>query len=84
VQYLLAIFLPPLGLLAAGKPGQAVLSLILMITLIGWPIASIWAVLVVHGAQADARNKRLEKAIRDSGGTPPPSGTPPSGWPPTG
>jgi uncharacterized membrane protein YqaE (UPF0057 family) len=59
MKYLLAIVLPPLGLLAAGKPFQAILALLLMITLIGWPIAAIWAVLVVNSANADARNKAL-------------------------
>jgi multidrug efflux pump subunit AcrA (membrane-fusion protein) len=59
VRYLLAIFLPPVAMLSVGKPFQAILCLILMITLIGWPIAAIWAILVVNSSFADARNKEL-------------------------
>lgn len=66
MSYLLAIVLPPVALLMVGKPFQAALSLLLMVTLIGWIPAAIWAVLVVNGAHADARSKRLEKAIRES------------------
>ena len=58
MKYLLAIVLPPLALLAAGHPIQAVLSLILMVTLIGWIPAAIWAVLVVNDSNAEARAKR--------------------------
>lgn len=65
MTYLLALFLPPVAFLVVGKPIQAILSLILMVTLIGWLPASVWALLVVHGAQADARAKRLEKAFRE-------------------
>lgn len=65
--YLLAIILPPLALLLAGKPGQALLGLILMVTIIGWIPAAIWAVLVVNSRNADRRNERLIAATR---GTP--------------
>ena len=58
MRYLLAIVLPPLGMLSVGKPLLAILCLLLMLTLIAWPIASIWAVLVVNGAFADARARR--------------------------
>ena len=64
MRYLLALVLPPVGMLSVGKPGQALLCLLLMITLIGWPIASIWAVLVVHSAFADARNRRIVEEMR--------------------
>src|SRR5262249_16526883 len=48
VRYLIAILLPPLGLFLCGYWLQAALCLLLMCTGLGWPIASIWAVLVVH------------------------------------
>jgi len=67
MTYLMAILLPPVALAMVGKPVQALLSLILMVTLIGWPVAAIWAVLVVNGAHADKRTKRLEEAIREHG-----------------
>lgn len=58
MKYLLAILVPPLALFAAGRPFQALLCLVLMVTLIGWPIAAIWAVLVVNDANADARARK--------------------------
>lgn len=59
MKVLLAILLPPVGLLSVGKPLQALLNLILWITVIGWPIAALWAALVVHGAQTESRVRRL-------------------------
>jgi len=60
MKYLIAIILPPLGMLLVGKVGQALLCLLLMLTLIGWPLAAIWAVLVVNNAEHD---KRLNQAL---------------------
>lgn len=59
MKVLLAIVLPPIGLLSVGKPFQALLCLILMITVIGWPLAALWAALVVHGAETESRVRRL-------------------------
>jgi len=59
MKVLLAILLPPVGLLLVGKPFQALLNLILWITVIGWPIAALWAALVVHGAQTESRVQRM-------------------------
>ena len=64
MRYLLAILLPPLGMLSVGKVFQAILCLVLMLTLIGWPIAAIWAVLVVNSSFADARAKRTMAEMR--------------------
>jgi uncharacterized membrane protein YqaE (UPF0057 family) len=58
MKYLIAIILPPLGMLLVGRVGLAVLCLILQVTLIGWPLAAIWAVLVVNNAENDKRLKR--------------------------
>jgi uncharacterized membrane protein YqaE (UPF0057 family) len=66
MRYLLAIVLPPIGMLSVGKPFQALLCLVLMLTILGWPFASIWAVLVVHGAFADGRTERLIRAKREA------------------
>jgi len=59
VRYLLALLLPPVAMFTVGKPFQAVLCLILMFTLIGWPIAAIWALFVVHSSFADKRHQAL-------------------------
>ncbi len=59
VKYVIAIVFPPLGMLLAGRAGQAFLCLILMITLIGWPLAAIWALLVVNTDETEKRVRRL-------------------------
>lgn len=66
MRYLIAILLPPLGMLSVGKVVEAVLCLLLMLTLIGHPIAAIWAVLVVHSSLADGRTRRMERAARQA------------------
>ena len=64
MRYLLAILLPPLAMLLCGKLFQAILCLALMLTIIGWPIAAVWAILVVHDHLADKRNERVIRAMR--------------------
>jgi uncharacterized membrane protein YqaE (UPF0057 family) len=61
LKYLLAILVPPLGMLVVGRPLTALLCLLLMLTVVGWPIAAIWAVLVVNSAENDARLRRYMK-----------------------
>ncbi len=64
MRYLLAIVLPPLGMLMCGKPVEALICFILQITLFGWIPAAIWAVLTVSSYQADKRNERLIREMR--------------------
>jgi len=64
MKYLLAIVLPPVGLLLAGKPAQALLSVILCVTVLGWIPAAIWACCVVASSEADSRTDRLIHAIK--------------------
>ena len=61
MRYVIAILFPPLGMLLAGRAGQALLCLLLMVTLIGWPIAAIWALLVVNTDETEKRVRRLMK-----------------------
>ncbi len=63
MRYVLAILLPPLAMFFCGKVIQAIFCLILMLTLIGWPVASIWALLVVHDHNEKKRNEELMRAI---------------------
>lgn len=51
--YLLAILVPPLACLCAGKFWHAVLNALIMLCTAGiaWPVAAIHAWLVVKGAQ---------------------------------
>jgi uncharacterized membrane protein YqaE (UPF0057 family) len=66
MKYLIAIILPPLGMLLVGRIGLALLCLILQLTILGWPLAAIWAVLVVNNAENDQRIKRALEADRRS------------------
>jgi uncharacterized membrane protein YqaE (UPF0057 family) len=63
VRYLIAIILPPVGMLLAGKPFQALFCLILQITILGWLPAAIWAVAVTASFYADRRTGRIVEAI---------------------
>lgn len=80
MMYLLALILPPLAILFAGKPFQAVfngmlwLGGLLFILLpfvagqMAWGIAVIWALAVVHGRREEARDRRLiDEALRHRG-----------------
>ena len=74
--YLLAFLAPPVAILLAGRPFQAVfnallwvLGLVLLVLpfvpgLLTWGLAVLWAVVVVRNRQAAARDRRLvEDAI---------------------
>jgi uncharacterized membrane protein YqaE (UPF0057 family) len=62
--YLAALVLPSLAMLLAGKPIQALICLVLQLTVLGWIPATIWAWLVVSGHYADKRTNRIVKEIR--------------------
>jgi uncharacterized membrane protein YqaE (UPF0057 family) len=64
LRYLVAILLPPVGMLVAHRPVLALLCLILMLTVIGWPIAAIWAVLIVNNYYANRRAAGLLRKTR--------------------
>ena len=64
MRYVIAVLLPPLGLLSCGKVFQAVVCTVLWLTCIGWPVASIWAVLVVNDYHADQRAAACSRAAR--------------------
>jgi uncharacterized membrane protein YqaE (UPF0057 family) len=60
--YLLSFLLPPLAVLLAGKPLQALLSLVL--TLLGWVPGVVHALFVVNAHYADKRTDRIIKELR--------------------
>lgn len=62
MKYLVAIILPPMGMLLVGRIGLALVCLLLQITILGWPLAAIWAVLVVNNAEND---RRMREALRE-------------------
>jgi len=61
MMYLLAIVLPPVAVLMAGKPVQALLNIVL--TVLGWLPGVIHAILVVNSREADKRNRQLIEAM---------------------
>lgn len=63
MRYFFAIFLPPIGLLLAGKPFQALFSIPVCIL---YPVASLWALLVVMQTDAERRHRELLKAQQQS------------------
>jgi len=76
--YILAVLLPPLGLLLNGQPFSAVLNFLLIVfcLLLGWvfPVLflmpSIHAVVAVHMKREDRRHREIVEAIERHG--PPP------------
>ena len=62
--YLVAILLPPVAVLLAVKPFQALFNLLLTILL--YVPGLIHALLVVHNHYADKRTARIIKATRKS------------------
>ena len=63
--YLLAILLPPLAVLLAGKPFQALINVVL--TLMIWIPGVIHALLVVNNYYADKRTQRVVDTIKREG-----------------
>ena len=59
MRYLIAILFPPLAIAMCGKYVQALVCFVLLLTLIGWPLAAIWAVIVVSDRLADERTEKM-------------------------
>lgn len=60
--YLVAIILPPVAMFQQGKVGSTILTILLMLTVVGWPIASIWAVIATRGSHIeDKRTARMSR-----------------------
>ena len=64
---LVAILLPFLSFIFRGKILTGIICLILQMTILGWIPAAIWAALSLSNARAEKRNRKLIKAIRESG-----------------
>ena len=54
-RFIIAILLPWLTFFTIGKPFQGILCIILQLTLIGWPVAAIWAVYVLSQWNTDRK-----------------------------
>jgi len=68
--YFWALLLPSLAMLFCGKPFQAIICLILQVTVLGWIPATIWAWLVVSSHLADKRTDRIVKELKQQRPTP--------------
>lgn len=62
MDYFLAIVLPPVAVLLKGKPGQALLNLIL--TLCFWLPGAVHACIVVADARAQKRHREMVRAMQ--------------------
>lgn len=62
MRLLLAIFLPPVVFFTIGRPFAGIFCLILMLTLIGWIPAAIWAVYALSQYKTD---RKIEEAINN-------------------
>ena len=56
-----AVLLPWLALLLIGRVFQAILCLVLQVTVLGWIPAALWAVVVV---QDDRRERQYQEMLR--------------------
>ena len=78
--YILAAFLPPIGLLVNGQPFSAILNLVLIVFcfIFGWffpvlfLVPSAHALIAVHMRREDRKHREVVEAIERSG--------PPPGW----
>jgi hypothetical protein len=78
--YILAFFLPPVGLLLNGQPFPAVLNVVLLVVFIIaglffaplFIVPSLHAVIAVHMKREDRRHREIVDAIARHG--------PPPGW----
>jgi hypothetical protein len=82
VIYILAVFLPPLGLLLNGQPFSAIVNAVLIVPcfIFGfffpllWAIPSAHAVISIYMTREDRKHREVVDAIRRHG--------PPPGWKP--
>ena len=76
--YILAFFLPPLGLLLNGQPFSAIFNLVLIVPClifglvfpVLWLVPSLHAIIAVHMRREDRKHRELVDAIEKHG--PPP------------
>lgn len=59
MRLLMAIFLPPIVFFTINRPFQGLFCAILWLTVIGWPVAAIWAVYSL----SQYRNEELRREM---------------------
>jgi hypothetical protein len=73
MRYVLAVFVPWVAFFTMGKVGQGFLCFFLQLTLIGWPVAALWASFSVANFYDDRRTDRVVNAIQKTNSAAPPS-----------
>ena len=75
MHYLLALLLPPIAILFAGKPFQAIFNLVFFVIglfffLLGGGLLSLLCIIhaffVVHGRKQDKRDEKIIQALKDN------------------
>ena len=61
---MLALLIPALSFGVRNRKKEAVLSLILQLSLIGWIPAAVWALVTLHRDTKEKRIERVLKAVR--------------------
>jgi uncharacterized membrane protein YqaE (UPF0057 family) len=61
MRLLLAIFLPPVVFFTIGRPVAGIFNLLLMLTLIGWIPAALWAVYALSQWNTDQKIKEARR-----------------------
>ena len=64
MRLLMAIFLPPLVFFTINRPFQGLFCAILWLTIIGWPVAAIWAVYSLSQYRNDELRREMEYGRR--------------------
>jgi uncharacterized membrane protein YqaE (UPF0057 family) len=61
MRLLLAIFLPPIVFFTIGRPVAGIINLLLMLTLIGWIPAALWAIYALSQWNTDQKIKEARR-----------------------
>ena len=61
MRLLIALLLPPVGFFTIRRPFQGIFCLILQLTVIGWPVAAIWAVYALSQYKTDRKIEEWER-----------------------
>lgn len=64
MRLLMAIFLPPIVFFTINRPFQGLFCAILWLTIIGWPVAAIWAVYSLSQYRNDELRREMEYGRR--------------------
>ncbi len=64
MRLLMAIFLPPIVFFTINRPFQGLFCALLWLTVIGWPVAAIWAVYSLSQYRNDELRREMEYGRR--------------------